>query len=100
MVDPLGAPYALAFQRFCPTRTNFVSDADEYDDAFAKFRLSHTCEVPIPAGGGMDDLVLLTRKQVLLARTVFNHCSENDAFGTDMHTLGNDIKLSIPHTLG
>ncbi|OLQ13531.1 hypothetical protein AK812_SmicGene2464 [Symbiodinium microadriaticum] len=75
--DPLALPYALSIERFCPKLQPLDEDPEAYTDEEEKFYLSHKGPVPVPIESAVThDSSMLTRKEVVLARAVFQFCVE------------------------
>mmetsp|Transcript_137232 Transcript_137232/g.256234 ORF Transcript_137232/g.256234 Transcript_137232/m.256234 type:complete len:746 (-) Transcript_137232:95-2332(-) len=74
--DPLALPYALVIERFSAEQYGDV--ADEYDEKFSNFCLSHSG--PVDGGGEsesekVDVKDLLTRSELIMARVVHDTSS-------------------------
>jgi len=79
--DPLALPYALSIERFCPKLQPLDEDPEAYTDEEEKFYLSHKGPVPVPIESAVThDSSMLTRKEVVLARAVFQFCVEEGSF--------------------
>jgi len=72
----------LAIQRFCPTRHRDVSD--EFEDRMQSFALSHSipAELP-PMTKTPSGSKVMTRKEVLMARDLFEYAKRCDNFRID-----------------
>lgn len=79
--DPLALPYALSIERFCPKFQPLDEDPEAFMDADKKFYLSHRWPVNPPIESAVThDASMLTRKEVVIARAIFEYCMNQGTF--------------------
>lgn len=79
--DPLALPYALSIERFCPKTQPLDEDPEAFVEESKKFYLSHRGPVPSPIESAVThDAGMLTRKEVVIARAIFQYCMDQGTF--------------------
>lgn len=79
--DPLALPYALSIERFCPKMQPLDEDPEAFMEESRKFYLSHRGPVAAPIESAVThDASMLTRKEVVIARAIFQFCMDQGTF--------------------